>query len=148
MSVEFVDTNILVYANNEDSPFHIICKALVEKAISSQMRAAIAIQNLIELYAVITDKRKVEHPLSPLKAKEIIDFYKDQEAIQRITPTSQTFNTVTELIAKHKPKAQSIFDYLLVATMIDNGVYEIYTANSDHFKPFSPTIKTINPLKD
>ena len=112
------------------------------------MRASNAIQNLIELYAVITDKRKVEHPLSPLKAKEIIDFYKDQEAIQRITPTSQTFNTVTELIAKHKPKAQSIFDYLLVATMIDNGVYEIYTANSDHFKPFSPTIKTINPLKD
>ena len=148
LTVSLLDTNILVYANNEDSPFHIICKALVEKAISSQIRAAIAIQNLVELYAVITDKRKVEHPLSPLKAKEIIDFYKDQEAIQRITPTSQTFNTVTELIAKHKPKAQSIFDYLLVATMIDNGVYEIYTANSDHFKPFSPTIKTINPLKD
>ncbi|MDO8445284.1 MAG: type II toxin-antitoxin system VapC family toxin [Deltaproteobacteria bacterium] len=148
LTVSLLDTNILVYANNEDSPFHIPCKALVEKAINSQIRAAIAIQNLIELYAVITDKRRVEHPLSPLKAKELIDFYKDQEAIQGITPTSQTFNTVTELIAKHKPKAQSIFDYLLAATMIDNGVYEIYTANSDHFKPFSPTIKTINPLKN
>lgn len=93
LTASLLDTNILVYANNEDSPFHIPCKTLVEKAISSQIRAAIAIQNLIELYAVITDKRRVEHPLTPLKAKELIDFYKDREAIQRITPTSRTFNT-------------------------------------------------------
>src|SRR3989338_6577693 len=86
LTVSLIDTNILVYANNEDSQFHIPCKVLVEKAISIQIRASIAIQNLIELYAVITDKRRVEHPLSPLKAKELIDFYKDQEAIQRITP--------------------------------------------------------------
>ena len=71
LTVSLLDTNILVYANNEDSPFHATCKALVEKAIRSQIRAAIAIQNLIELY---TDKRRVEHPLSPLKAKELIDF--------------------------------------------------------------------------
>ncbi len=95
LTVSLLDTNILIYANNEDSPFHFTCKALVEKAISSQIRAAIAIQNLIELYAVITDKKRVEHPLSPLKAKELIDFYKDQEAIQCITPEYKTFNTVT-----------------------------------------------------
>src|SRR3990170_879434 len=97
LTVSLLDTNILVYANNEDSPFHIPCKALVEKAIRSQIRAAIAIQNLIELYAVITDKRRVEHPLSPLKAKELIDFYKDQEAIQCITPiSSHSSNTTTQ----------------------------------------------------
>lgn len=62
LTVSLLDTNILVYANNEDSPFHIPCKALVEKAINGQFRVAIAIQNLIELYAVITDKRRVEHP--------------------------------------------------------------------------------------
>lgn len=146
LTASLIDTNILVYANNVDSPSHNTCKALVEKAINSQIRAAIAIQNLIELYAVITDKRRVKHPLSPIKANELINFYKSQETIRIIVPTSNTLDTVAELIKKHKPKAQSIFDYLLVATMIDCNIHRIYTANSEHFKPFG-FIKVINPLK-
>jgi predicted nucleic acid-binding protein len=142
-----IDTNILVYANNVDSPFHSKCKGLVEKAVNGSIQAAISIQNLIELYAVITDKRRVEHPLPPIKAKELIEFYKHNENIQVIIPTSETLTTITKLIAKHKPKAQSIFDYLLVATMMDNNIYEIYTANTDHFKPFI-SMKAINPISD
>lgn len=146
LTVSLIDTNILVYANNEDSPFHSICKAIVEKAVNGKIKAALSIQNLIELYAVITDKKRVEHPLSPTKAKELIIYYKNQPYIQVITPTPQTLDTVTKLLAKHHPKSQSIFDCFFAATMIDNEVYEIYTANSNHFKAFD-SIKTINPLK-
>lgn len=145
MTASLIDTNILVYANNEDSPFHSVCKSIVKKAVSGEINGVISIQNLVELYAVITDKRRVEHPLSPTKAKELVGFYKEHENIQIITPTSQTLDTMVKLIEKHKPKGQSIFDFLLVATMIDNDIYEIYTSNSDHFKPFI-FIKPINPL--
>ncbi|MEW6002947.1 MAG: PIN domain-containing protein [Nitrospirota bacterium] len=82
MTVSLIDTNILVYANNVDSPFHSKCKGLVEEAVNGSIQAAISIQNLIELYAVITDKRRVEHPLPPIKAKELIEFYKHNENIQ------------------------------------------------------------------
>ncbi|MBI5212088.1 MAG: PIN domain-containing protein, partial [Nitrospirae bacterium] len=117
-----IDTNILVYANNKDSQFHTICKAIIEKAIKGEVEAVISVQNLIELYAVITDKRRVEHPLSPIKAKELIEFYKES-AIRIIVPKPQTIDTVLALIANHSPKSQSIFDYLLAATMMDNGVH-------------------------
>lgn len=147
LTASLIDTNILVYANNKDSPFHAICKALVGRAVNGKLKAALSVQNLIELYAVITDKRRVEHPLSPVKANELVIFYKNQPYIQIITPNSQTLDTVTRLLAKYHPKSQSIFDCFLAATMIDNEVYKIYTANSDHFKPFS-SITTINPLKD
>lgn len=146
MTASLIDTNILVYANNEDSPFHSKCKSIVEKAISGEIQAAISIQNLVEFYAVMTDKRRVEHPLSPVKAKELVEFYKDCENIQIIIPSYQTLETIMKLAAKHKPKAQSIFDYLLVAIMTDNNIHEIYTTNTDHFKPFD-SIKTINPLE-
>ena len=147
MTASLIDTNILVYANNADSPFHSKCKALVEKAVSGSLQTAISVQNLIELYAVITDKRRVERPLPPVKAKELIEFYQHNEKIQVIIPKSETLSTILKLIAKHKPKAQSIFDYLLVATMTDNNIYEIYTANTDHFKPFT-SIRAINPILD
>jgi len=148
LTTSLLDTNILVYANNEDSPFHGICKAIVERAVNGETRAAVSVQNLIELYAVITDKKRVEHPLSPAKAAELVNFYKDQHNIQIIAPTVRTLETLTGLIKEHKPKAQSVFDLFIVATMMDNGVQAIYTVNSDHFKPFAPAIKTINPIKD
>ena len=147
LTASLIDTNILVYANNEDSPFHSKCKTVVERAVNGKIKAAVSTQNLVELYAVITDKRRVEHPLSPAKATELVNFYKAQENIQIIAPTVQTLGTLTSLIEEHKPKAQSIFDLFLVASMMDNNIHEIYTANSDHFKPFTPIIKTINPLK-
>lgn len=144
LTASLIDTNILVYANNKDSQFHAVCKSIAANAVNGQIEAVVAVQNLVELYAVITDKRRVEHPLSPIKAKELIGFYKKSN-IRIIAPTPQTIDTITGLIEKHSPKSQSIFDYLLAATMMDNGVYTIHTANSNHFEHFE-SITVINPL--
>lgn len=144
LTASLIDTNILVYANNKDSEFHNICKSIVEKAIKHEIEAVIAVQNLIELYAIITDKKRVEHPLSPVKAKELIEFYKSSN-IRIIAPTPKTIDSIINLIEKHNPKSQSIFDYLLAATMMDSGVFSIYTANNEHFKHFD-SITAINPL--
>jgi len=76
LTASLIDTNILVYANNKDSEFNDTCKSIVEKTIKHEIEAVIAVQNLVELYAIITDKRRVEHPLSPIKAKELLEFYK------------------------------------------------------------------------
>ncbi len=140
-----IDTNILAYANNKDSDFHTTCKVIVEKAINGEIKAVIAVQNLIELYAVITDKKRVERPLSPSKAGELIDFYKRADNIRIIAPTVHTIDTIIKLIGKSSPKAQSIFNCLLVATMLDNGVHEVYTSDSEDFKHFD-SVKIINPL--
>jgi len=140
-----IDTNILVYANNKDSEVHAICKAVVEKAVNGEIEAATSIQNLIELYAVITDKKRVEHPLTPEQAKELIGFYQENNHIRIIVPTPHTVGTIKQLIEKHAPKSQSIFDCLLVATMLDNGIHTVYTADSNDFKKFD-SITIINPL--
>jgi len=46
------DSNILVYANNMDSPFHEPSKKLVEEVLNCRFKGVIAHQNLLELYAV------------------------------------------------------------------------------------------------
>ena len=145
LTESLIDTNILVYANNRDSEFHSVCKSIVTDSIKGDVQAVIALQNLIELYAIITDKRRVERPLTPKKAKDLIEYYEGNGNIRIIAPLPQTLRTVIKLIDKHKPKSQSVFDYFLVATMLDNDVHSIYTANDKDFKHFKG-ISVINPL--
>jgi predicted nucleic acid-binding protein len=58
LTTSLIDTNILVYASNEDSLYHTGYKDLVTKAINGSILCAIAFQNLVEFYAVMTDKTK------------------------------------------------------------------------------------------
>ena len=145
LTISLIDTNILVYANNEDSPYHKISKDLVEKALSGDIEVVLSIQNLIEFYAIITDKKRVEHPVSPKRAKELLEFYQVNEFTTIIHPLHQTVTTVAELIERYRPKGQSIFDYLLVATMRDHAISQIYTSNTKHFKTFD-FLKVVNPF--
>lgn len=144
LTASLIDTNILVYANNEDSPYHMVSKNLVETLLNNG-EMVLAIQNLAEFYAIITDGKRVEHPLSPTKAKELLEFYINNECITIIHPTSQTPRTIANLIEKHKPSAQTIFDYLLAATMLDNGINQIYTSDTKHYKECD-FLTVINPL--
>lgn len=140
MTASLFDTNVLVYANNADSPFHTPCRVLVEKAISGGMEAAIAVQNLVELYAVITDKRRVERPLSPDDGRKLIEFYATIDSLRIIYPSAKSLSILTTLMAEQKPKSQHIFDFILIATMMENSISEIYTYNGDHFKSFKAIV--------
>jgi len=145
LTASLVDTNILVYANNRDSSHHVVSKKLIEDALNGNIEAVLSIQNLTELYAIITDKKRVEHPLSCDKAKRIIELYVINDNISIIHPSYQTPYTITKLIEKYKPVGQSIFDYLLVATMFDNNITQIYTNNTKHFEHFE-FLEVINPF--
>jgi len=144
LTASLLDTNVLVYANNADSPFHTPCRALVEKALSGGMEAVIAVQNLVELYAIITDKRRVERPLSPDDGRKLIEFYATTDKLRIISPSAKSLSILTSLMAEQKPKSQNIFDFMLVAAMIENAVSAIYTYNVDHFTPFK-TLTVLRP---
>jgi len=140
-----IDTNILIYANNKDSPYHEPSKGLVENALNGDIEAALSTQNLVEFYAIITDKKRLEHPLSPKRAKELVEFYCENKFLKVISPLPETITTLADLIEKHEPIGQAIFDFLLVATMKDHAISQIYTSNDRHFRIFD-FLKIINPL--
>jgi predicted nucleic acid-binding protein len=138
------DTNILVYANNIDSPFHEPCRKLVESALNGRFPAFIAHQNLLEMYAVVTDKRRVEKPLTPESANGLINFYLTTSNISILYPSPATFSVLGKLIADHSPVSHGVFDLVLVALMIENGISTIHTANTRHFANFKE-IAAVSP---
>ncbi len=140
------DTNILVYAANKASPFHSKAKALREKAEKGILKTYISIQNLAEFYAVITDRKRVEKPLSPQVAKEEVKKYLEADFIRKIYPTEEVLKIAIELGHKYNICAQRFFDILLVATMLSKGISTIYTINVNDFKNIKE-IKAVNPFK-
>ena len=65
-----IDSNILLYSANQDSPFHHEAVKILEQHIQSDLYVADI--NLIEFFQVITDGRKTAEPYSPEKASEFI----------------------------------------------------------------------------
>ena len=144
-SFALLDTNILVYATDAESPFHRRAKEIRDCAERGEMKVCLALQVLTEFYSTVTNLKN-RAPLSPKEAKEEVERYLESRNFLKICIRTTTIEKMVELAENHKIKGQNIYDVQLVATMLDNGVKEIYTANDKDFKEFEE-IEVVNPFK-
>ena len=70
-----LDTNILVHAAGTQSLRHAKSKELRDQAVSGDFEACIAAQVLTEFYAVVTDPRRFQPPLTPNQAQRELRAY-------------------------------------------------------------------------
>lgn len=131
-----IDTNILVYSINKSSPFYTTARALVENE-ERRSNFVIAQQNLLELVSVLTKRYRV--PLYEASSSAHI-FAKHFEIIAPLGTTWVTFTNLARQLKKHIPP----FDIYLAATMLDNGIERIITANTRDFAGLG--LKQIIPL--
>ena len=142
-----IDTNILVYAYNLDSPHHLKAyNFLKEEVLGGKLKACLPYQSLYEFYSILTNPRRVERPLEPDKAREIIESYMKARNIPKIYPRKSNLRNVLDLLTKYIISRQEIFDVVFVATLIDNGVDGIITRNAKHFSMFD-FLNVLNPLE-
>ena len=85
----------------------------------------------------------MNHPRSPEEAIEEIEKYLSS-SLTLIFPGEEITERILDLCRIHPVKGQAIFDLQLVATMLANGIKQIYTYNVDHFKPFDK-IEVLTP---
>ena len=81
-----IDTNILVYAHNIDSPYHRQSKGIIRRAIEGGFTGYLSIQNMVEFFNVITNPKRVTNPLSPSDAAKEIQNYLDTVEIDELPP--------------------------------------------------------------
>ena len=141
----FLDTNILVYAADELSPFHRKAKEIRDKVGRERIKACISLQVLTEFYSAVTNTRN-EIPLSPKKAKKEIESYLRNDFIIKLSPREKTIRRMIDLAQIKGVKGQNIYDTQIVATMLDNGIRRIYTNNDKDFVKFGE-IEVVNPFK-
>ena len=141
-SVALVDTNILVYSYNQLSPNYEKAKRFLEEDISNG-NLVTSLQNLVEYYSVITNPKTPGHLSDTNLAK--IQIEKWLGIFPKIlVPQTQTATTISALLKRFPVKGADIHDVHLAATMMDNNVKTIYTADDKIFRQFK--LKVINPL--
>lgn len=143
-----IDTNILVYAYNQGSPFHqkagdFLLQKMTEFDEFGQLSICICQQSCIEFINSIT-WQKLEKPLTINQAIDIINYLQDC-GLRIIQPNKHTqIATFSDLMKSHFSR-KKIFDTAICATLKDNGIHGIYTANTKDFQDY-PFLTVINPL--
>jgi len=139
-----VDTNILVYAHNKDSAYFTQAKSLLVDLID---KGGFSISTLIlfEFFAVITNGRKVEAPLSSETALCVIDdmIRSENIAILHVNNDYDFFQWLSDYIKM--TKRYQIYDTSIAYAMFKNEVRELYTNNTKDFKKFD-FIEAVNPF--
>lgn len=134
-----LDTNILVYAHDHTTDPH--KHALARQFIFTRSRShglCVSSQNLAEFFSVLSTKLVKTIPLALA-----LQFTRDVSSVFEVH--SYSASTVIRAAELSNAFRISIWDALLAATMLENGVQTIFTEDT---KPFMKIhgIQAINPL--
>ena len=125
-----IDTNVLIYAIDKESDFY---RAALKTLASLSGFGTVCWQNLTEFYAVITDKKRVTHPLTSQKAIKEMDSLLNKYSLAIIGPNIKTKEIWFDILKTRKIKGQSVHDTFLSATLISNGINMLITENPKDF---------------
>jgi toxin-antitoxin system PIN domain toxin len=139
-----VDTNILVYAHREDSPWHEAALACMESLANSGNPWAIAWPSIHEFLAIVTHP-KIYNPPSPLKvALASLEAWQGSPGLRLLAEGPGYFSTLSRVAEGGKVKGPKIHDARIAALCLHHGVKRLWSADRD-FSSF-PELRTENPL--
>ncbi|NUO78818.1 PIN domain-containing protein [candidate division KSB1 bacterium] len=121
-----IDTNIMVYAVDEDSRFHERAQRLIYESDDELFTTS---KNLSEFLAVVTKGQPP--PLSPEEALNAL--LEISEAFTVLYPTNYTFVIFQNLILKYQPTGLRIHDFEIASIGLGNGINRLATLNRKDF---------------
>ena len=140
----FVDTNILIYANVQESPFHRQAFSALAAAHEEDRPLWISRQILREYMAVMTRPDMVNKSGKGLVLSQIEQFTDQFDVADEISDVTVL---LLALIEEHRISGKQIHDANIVATMQAYGIQNLLTANLSDFKRFESII-TIEGLSN
>lgn len=129
----FLDTNILVYLANEDSPYHPgVLKMFGD--LKESYDCWISRQVLRE-YAVIVSRPDFME--KPLDVKSLIEDLTEWETIFSVADeVAKVTDNLKKLLSAYEIRGKRIHDANIVATMMSYGIFDLLTMDVDDFKSF------------
>ena len=125
-----VDANILLYAIDEESPFHGSARDWLENALNGPRRIGIPWMSLTAFVRIATHPRALRDPLAPIEAWHFVDEWLDAPATWTPTPGRGHRDILGRLIRDLDLRANLVTDAVLAALCIEHGL-RIVSADSD-----------------
>lgn len=141
--MNLVDTNVLIYAINEDSTHHAQCRTWIERAISRSALVGLSWTVILAFIRVTTHARVFEEPLLPGKAIAYVDEWISHPVVELIAPGPAHWKILRSLLASSGTAGNLTMDAHLAALAIERGATLVSTDRD--FLRFSG-LSVINPL--
>jgi uncharacterized protein len=139
-----IDTNLLVYAHREDSPFHKRAFDRVAELAAGPANWAIPWPCLHEFLAIVTHPR-IYAPPTPLPAAlDQVDAWLESPRLVLLAESTAHWPTLQTLLIDGRIAGPQVHDARVVALCRQHGVRELWSADRD-FTRF-PGIVVVNPL--
>jgi len=138
-----LDANVLLYAVDEESPFHGLARPWLENALNGDRRVGIPWQSLVAFLRIATHPRALRQPLSPAAAWSTIEAWLDAPVTWVPVPGRRHREILGRLVAEHDLRANLVPDAVLAALCIEYGM-QIVSADTD-FARFSE-VPWLNPV--
>lgn len=139
-----VDTNILVYAHRQDSPWHDRAVKAVTSLAEGAARWALPWPCVHEFFSIVTHPRIYNPPSSVERAVEQIDAWLESPSVEPIAEDSGYWPDLRALLVTAKISGPRVHDARIAALCHLHGIRELWTADRD-FGRF-PQLAVRNPL--
>ena len=139
-----VDTNILVYAHREDSPFYSAASQRIAALAEGTAVWSIPWPCLHEFLAIVTHRRIYAPPTPLQRALNQIDAWLESPTLMLLAESSTYWPTLRTLLAGGQIAGAQVHDARIAALCREHGVRELWSADRD-FSRFAG-LAVVNPL--
>ncbi|MBD1939535.1 type II toxin-antitoxin system VapC family toxin [Microcoleus sp. FACHB-68] len=140
-AIFFLDTNILVYANVEESPFHEVALQAIQRLYDAGSELWISRQVLREYLATLTRPQQFTnvHPIEVL----IEDVRLFQTQFRVAEDNAEVTEQLLRLMEEIPVGGRQVHDANIVATMLVYGIGQLLTHHVADFNRFSELISVV-----
>lgn len=139
-----IDTNILVYAHREDSPFHGAAISRVTELAEGPASWAIPWPCLHEFLTIVTHPRIYAPPTPLARALDQLDAWQESPTLALLAESPTYWPTLRAALAAGRVVGPRVHDARIAALCRDHGVRELWSADRD-FSRFGG-LSVVNPL--
>ena len=134
MTIEMVDTNVLVYSVAASEPQSAASRSFVDRAKDPTAGLCVFPHLLAEFFAVITNPKRVASAKTPEEALVAIEEFLALPGLTVLPLPAEVVDRWVQLIRSRPAKRAEVFDRQTAAGMLIHGIETIYTYNLADFQ--------------
>jgi toxin-antitoxin system PIN domain toxin len=139
-----IDTNILVYAHREDSPFYEIASRRVTELAEGTALWAIPWPCIHEFIGIVTHPRRYVPPTPIARALDQVDAWMESPSLALLAESQTHWPVLRGLLFAGRIAGGQVHDARIAALCIQHGVRELWSADRDFTRFAGLTV--VNPL--
>jgi toxin-antitoxin system PIN domain toxin len=139
-----VDTNILVYAHRDESPFHDAASRRLAELAEGIASWAVPWPCLHEFLSVVTHPRVFAPPTPLERALDQIEAWMESPSLVLLSESGAHWATLRQMLVGGRIAGPQVHDARVAALCRQHGVRELWSADRD-FSRFGG-INLVNPL--